>query len=80
MSVALVRGLGGGSSYLASGDELEGPQGGAEVGDVGLEVGDGTSNAGLDLRGVLAAGLSAKFQFSGLAERKRTGKASSPQS
>lgn len=40
------------SSYLAGGDELERPEGGAHVRDVGLELVESSRNAGLDLVGL----------------------------
>lgn len=40
-------------SYLAGGDELQRAQSDLEVGSVGLEVVESTSDAGLELRGVL---------------------------
>lgn len=40
------------SSYLAGGDELERPEGGAHVRDVGLELVESSGDAGLDLIGL----------------------------
>ena len=40
------------SSYLAGGDELERPEGGLHVRDVGLELVERSRDAGLDLRGL----------------------------
>ena len=42
------------NSHLAGRDELQRPEGDLEIGSVGLEVVESTSNAGLQLRGVLA--------------------------
>lgn len=44
------------SSYLLGRDELQRPEGGLEVGSVALEIVQSTSDAGLELRGVLARG------------------------
>lgn len=43
-------------SYLLGRDELQRSEGSLEVGSAGLEVVEGTSDAGLELRGVLAGG------------------------
>lgn len=43
-------------SYLLGRDELQRSEGSLEVGGAGLEVVEGTSDAGLELRGVLAGG------------------------
>lgn len=43
-------------SYLSGGDDLKGSEGSLEVGGVGLKVVEGTSDAGLKLRRVLARG------------------------
>lgn len=42
------------NSHLAGRDELQRPEGDLEIGSVGLEVVESASNAGLQLRGVLA--------------------------
>jgi len=55
-SVADVGGASGANSHLAGRDELQRPEGGLEVGGVGLEVVEGAGDALLELRGVLAAG------------------------
>lgn len=43
-------------SYLLGRDELQRSESSLEVGSAGLEVVEGTSDAGLELRGVLAGG------------------------
>lgn len=43
-------------SYLLGRDELQRAEGSLEIGSVRLEVVESTSNAGLELRGVLARG------------------------
>ena len=43
-------------SYLLGRDELQRSEGSLEVGSASLEVVEGTSDAGLELRGVLARG------------------------
>lgn len=43
-------------SYLAGRDELQRAESDLEVGSVGLEIVESTSDAGLELRGVLSRG------------------------
>lgn len=54
------------SSYLAGGDELEGPEGGLHVRDVGLELVERSRNAGLDLRGLGPRGAVGRDLVEGL--------------
>lgn len=52
----LLSGMSRFDSYLLGRDELQRSEGSLEVGSAGLEVVEGTSDAGLELRGVLAGG------------------------
>lgn len=52
----LFRNVSGFDSYLLGRDELQRSEGSLEVGGAGLEVVEGTSDASLELRGVLAGG------------------------
>lgn len=54
------------SSYLAGGDELERPEGGLHVRDVGLELVERSRDAGLDLRGLGPRGAVGRDLVEGL--------------